>query len=208
MKISAIESIAPRLLKIESRENAITDREIALNLPLAEQNDRFEKLRKGYVSLKLIEEELAREFQPITGETFQSLKERLQTKYNIDRLRFDNILDRDKIEKYFSELIPLIQTRWSSICGYKRLWKNRRIDYQQQIDKLLNVDMKKLAENIDAIYQSKWIESVDIVISKLDKLIQDIEDLLTSTESLQTEMEELFKLRGDIFVKAHKLFEM
>jgi hypothetical protein len=208
MKLSAIESIAPRLQKIESRENAITDREKALNLPLAEQNDRFEKLRKGYISLKLIEEELASEFQPITRETFLSLLGSFQIKYGIDRLRFDNILDRDKIERYFSELIPLIQTRWSSICGYKRLWKNRRIEYQQQIDTLLNNDMKKLAESIDAIDQSKWIESVDIVISKLEKLIQDIEELLTSTESLQTEMEELFKLREDIFAMAHKLFEI
>jgi len=208
MKISTIESIEPRLQEIESRESSLTERELALNLPLTEQNERFEKLRKGYVSLKLIEDNFEYEFKPTTRESFMSQIRGLQLNYGIDRLSLEDTSDRDKIEKYFSELIPLIQVRWSSIGGYKRLWKSRRIEYQKEINSLLDTDMKKLAENIDAIDQSKWVESVDIVFAKLEKLVNDIEDLLTSTESLQTEMEDLFKLREDIFVKAHKLFAM
>lgn len=208
MRISTIESIEPRLQKIESRESSLTEREIALNLPLAEQNERYENLRKGYVSLKLIEDNFEYEFKPTTRESFISQFRGLQSNYGIDRLSLDDISDRDKIEKYFSELIPLIQLRWSSIGEYKRIWKSRRMEYRQEINTLLDTDMKKLAENIDVIDQSKWVESVDIVFEKLEKLVNDIEDLLTSTESLQTEMEELFKHREDIFVKAHKLFEM
>lgn len=132
----------------------------------------------------------------------------LNNKYNIETIKFENNNERDKLEQYFSELIPLIQTRWSSICGYKRLWKSRRMEYRQEINTILDTEMKKLAESTDAVDQTKWVETVDKVIARLEKLITDIEDLLALTESLQAEMEDLFKQREEILVIAHKLFAM
>ena len=116
--------------------------------------------------------------------------------------------DRNKVEQYFTELIPLIQNRWSSICGYKRLWKIRRLEIRQKVINLFDSDFKELSEEININDQTKWFEKANSVFSILDKLIKDEEDLLASTESLQTELEELFKQREEIFVIAHNLFAM
>ncbi|MFZ4724293.1 MAG: hypothetical protein ACOYMD_02500 [Paludibacter sp.] len=208
METIAFENIQQRLDQLDNREIKLTERELTLEMPLSEQNERFEKLRKGYVSLRLIENEAENEFQPLTRDTFELMLKILKNKYNIDDIQLEKLDDRNKVEQYFTELIPLIQNRWSSICGYKRLWKERRIGYRQAINTLLDNDIRKLAENIDANDQSKWINNVEIIFSKLDKLIKDIEDLLTSTESLQTELEDIFKQREEIFVKADLLFRM
>jgi len=209
MALNAFENIDQRLNLLDNREIKMTERELVLEIPLSEQNERFEKLRKGYVSLKLIENEVENEFKPLTRDLFLQTYNDLNIKYNVlSEVDYKKEEYRDNIEQYLVELIPLIQNRWNSICGYKRLWKSRRLEIRQKVFNLFASDLKELSEEINNNDQSKWLEKANLTFLTLDKLIKDEEDLLTTTESLQTELEELFKQREEIFVIAHNLFAM
>lgn len=193
---------------MDERDKKLSERELALDKPVSEQNERFEKLRKGYVSLRLINDDTETEFQPSTRDTFELMLKILKNKYNIDTIQLEKLDDRNKMEQYFAELIPLIQNRWSSICGYKRLWKERRVEIKNNILSLINADLNELLTCKNSFEPTKWLEKANLLFSSLDKLIKEEEDLITLSESLQTELEDLFKQRDEIFIKADRLFGM
>ncbi len=207
MENNILTDIKKRIDNLDDRGIELTNKELALKKPVEDQNEKFEKLRKGYASLNLIDEEI--DFTPITRELFKIELDRLKNKYSISNseLKYTKE-DRDNIEKYFSELIPLYTYRWITICQYKKIWKLRRVELRKQENLLLENEYKNLRNTKTEINQISWKEQAKKVFTSHTILIEEQEKLITSEEDLQIELESIYRLKEEIFIHAHKLFEL
>lgn len=195
--------------EIETRDEILWKREKALGELMAEHNEKFEKLRKGYVKLGVINEIQFEYSEPMILVKFQKEMELMQERFesinkNPKTIEEKNIF-HNELEKYIADMIILYSRRWNTIISYKNLWRQERSELRK---KELGLEKEYIAlEKLDEkTSKSKWMELAENLFNKHIPLIEEQKKRLLLEEEQQNELESILKSREQLFKLAEQLF--
>jgi len=196
-------------IELDSRDEKIREKEYNLSLRIAKQNERFEKLRKGYKKLGLITDNDDRNQTPMTRDRFRMESEQLQKRFNSinarPRAKEEMYNAQKELEKYLADMMTLSTERWNTICAYKELWRKERIEFRQEELNLQPDYVDHVKEETNST-NTVWDERTNKVFAKNKILIEEQKKKIDGEEELQKELETLFEFREQLFRLAEKLF--
>jgi hypothetical protein len=211
MEINKFGNIKERMFNLDARDKNLGERGQSVLRILNEHNIRFEKLRKGYVALGLVNDKDSDQFEPIVQNVFDEEFEAIRVDYeNIingkSEIHEDVFAVNDASEKYISDLLTLTSNRWNTIIGFMKLWKNERLKLRESQLKLLE-DLKALEKQDKSLEDTKLLAQATLALEKQLHLIEEQEMKITIEEEQQNELEYLIELREWLYSMAVKLFQ-
>lgn len=191
--------------RLSNKMEQLKFKAIKIEKQIQPQNDKFDKLWKGYHALGLLDN-LEKMESPITREIFiiefNNLQNKLNEKLVFYRSNNDKNELRDALEKQIITILYLLSLRWWSISEFLKLWSNRRLGYRENELKLMS-DYEKL-ENEHNI--ELFMKKTDSIANKQIELIEKQLELITAEDELYVEMEDIYIIREKLFTLSTELF--
>ncbi|MFZ4402124.1 MAG: hypothetical protein ACOYO1_18990 [Bacteroidales bacterium] len=208
MTDNPFEWIRENQIELDSRDKLLRAREYNLSLLVPEQNDRLEKLRRGYIVLGLVNDEI-RKSEPITKDRFKQDFELLNKQFGLinkeTKTKQEIYKAQKELEQYISAAMSLITDRWNMACDYKDLWKKERFNFREEELKL-SVEYLELADLEAKMTHTDWVVRADKLFINHKKLIEEQKKRLHGEEEELKDLEFLFELREKLFKVAESSF--
>lgn len=190
--------------ELDERQEKLRIRETRLVELLDKQNERFEKLWKGYKKLGLVDMQQELIKPMLQQEFYKELKvfETYFDEISIQSLNKKNL--QNTLEQNIADLLTLLQSRWNTICAYKKLWRERRVRFRQEEIFLIENDYSTLSKS--DMNNSLWFGQAHKLILRHKQLFEEQKKLIMVEEEQQNEFESIYEWREYLFTIAEQLF--
>ena len=194
--------------EMAQREEGLNELEIKLRKLSTIQDDKVEKLWKGYALLGLLDGLDKDGVAPITREMYNVELEKIVGPLN-ELLGYFNSNPKDKkardeAEKLIVELLALMNIRVQSIFKFKKLWNDRRQEFKQSEINLLDQYKELLSIKDTVLFKTKTEKVGMMQVELIEKQLV----LITAEEELYNELEMLCNVREHLFDISSELFKI
>ena len=197
------EKFLENIKNIDKRIKSLKQREIQLANLSEEQNELFDKLRKGYEYIRIIDNRY--EDEVVTQESFKNYLIRIEEDYKNSKNE-NKESDLRSFEQYLSSKISLFGNRWNSICKYKSLWFSdlgKLRDSEKELLEKKYFNLKKLA---DKISNSEWKTNAESIFQKHNEIVIEQQKYIQALEEQQNELESIYRKREELYELAVEQF--
>jgi hypothetical protein len=194
------------IFKLSDRMEKLEIKSLRISTLVQNQNNKFEKLWKGYKSLGLLENLNKNGVSPITREIFNNellkLQDQLDEILQIPPTINNKIEIRNKLENHLIVILGLLNVRWGSIVEFHILWSERRNGFRKE-------ELRLQSEYEELVNESKiesFILKTEFLAKKHTDLINKQLELISAQDDLFDEMERIYNIRENLFKICSELF--
>lgn len=197
------EELFNRSKALELKDNIFQLREEDLNKKTEQQNDVFEKLRKGY---EFSGHEIGTETAQMNLEELREELVALEDKFrqinsNASGDKYDVIKEKERL---IIRLVELTVLRWNSLSESRNKWRLERLVIQSQEKVLLEdeyIKLNKLPKE-DPLYQKR----AEPIYKMHHHLLNEQEKIIDQEEIALQELEDIHSIRKQLYDIAVELF--
>ena len=204
MSNADFEGLFHRSKALELKDNIFEIREVDLGSKIEKQNSVFEKLRKGYESLghTIGSETEVKDLEHLRDSLSEMVQLFSEINQNSEGDKFDHIKEKEKL---VIKMVEQTVLRWNNLSEARNKWRLERLVIQSQEKALLEDEYVKLK----TLPKEKFLyqERAEIIYKMHDHLLKEQEQIIDDEELALQELEEIYKIRKQLYETAVSLFE-